>query len=109
MLLDRKRLGQRVKKAREARHLTQTKLAAILRVTHNYICSIERSHSVPSLEIFVKLCNALNVTPDYLLMDSVNQSHEYIKDELAVKIRKCTPSDMRLLSRFIDILIEEQE
>jgi transcriptional regulator with XRE-family HTH domain len=108
MQLDYKKLGKRIKLAREKKNLTQEQLAEIVGVSNNYISNIERKYSKPSLETLIKICNALEVTPDYVLLDSIYTSKEYIKDEIAEKLRKCSNTNARIITKFIDLLLEEQ-
>ena len=103
-----KKLGIRIKAVRESKKLTQEQLAEITGLTNNYISNIERNHSKPSIETLLRICNALEVTPDYILMESIYVSKEYIMDEIANKLKKCTNRDIQLISGFISLLLEEQ-
>lgn len=49
----------------------QNMLAERLDLSNNYLSSIERGKEKPSLEVIVNICNALQVTPDYLLMGNM--------------------------------------
>jgi transcriptional regulator with XRE-family HTH domain len=108
-MVDTKKLGQRLKGVRISRNLTQTQLAEAIGVTNNYVSNIERDHSIPSLETLVKICNILDITPDYVLVDSLRHGGEYIQDEIAKKLAQCNQKSVRLVSKFISLLIEEQE
>ncbi len=111
MNIDYKILGNRIKSTREAKNLTQEKLAELTGLSNNYISNIERNRSIPSLETLVKLCNALDATPDSLLFDSVftYSSREYIKDDIARLLSKCNNKNIKLVSKFIELLVNEQE
>lgn len=109
MNTDYKKLGIRIKAARESKKLTQEQLAEITGLTNNYISNIEHTRSKPSIETLIKICNALEVTPDYILLDSVFVSKEYIIDEIAVKLKRCSKKNIQLISGFITLLLEGQE
>ena len=109
MDIDYKKIGIRIKVARESKKLTQEGLAELIGLTNNYISNIERARSKPSIETLIKICNALEVTPDYILLDSVFVSKEYIVDEIAVKLKRCTKGNIQLISGFISLLLEGQE
>ena len=64
-------LGQRVRRARKKAKLTQAKLAEKVGVSIPTISHIETGTNKVSLELFVSIANALNVTPDELILDSV--------------------------------------
>ena len=109
MTLDYLKVGIWIKKARIDKQLTQAQLAEQLELLNNYISSIERGNAIPSLETFIMICNALDVTADMVLTDSVYRTNEYLKESSAVKLAHCSKQNMRIIERFIDLLLEENE
>lgn len=109
MNLDFKKLGVRLRAVREKRKLTQEELAEMIGMSNNFISNIERNYSIPSLETLVKICNALEITPDYVLLDSIYTAKEYLKDDIARMLEKCSEKDIKLIAKFINLLIDEQK
>ena len=103
------KIGLNILHYRKEQRLTQAQLAEQLELSNNYISGIECGKAVPSLETFVMICNALDVTADMLLTDTVYRSNEYLKESIATKIDKCSKRNMRIIERFIDLLLEENE
>ncbi|WP_446896966.1 helix-turn-helix domain-containing protein [Clostridium sp. LBM24168] len=103
------KLGKRIKSIRKNSNITQEQLAEMTGLSNNYISNIERNRSIPSIETLLKICNSLKVTPDLVLLDSIYMSREYIKDEIARKLDKCNDKNIKLISKFLDVLIEEQD
>ena len=68
MELDYINLGKRIAKRREQNGMKQNVLAEKVGISNNYLSSIERGKEKPSLEVVVRICIELEVTPDYLLM-----------------------------------------
>lgn len=101
-------LKKRIYTYSSSKKLTQEELAELTGLTNNYISNIERTRSKPSIETLIKICNALEVTPDYILLDSVYASKEYIMDEIAVKLKKCTKNNLQLVSGIITLVLENQ-
>lgn len=64
-------LGNRIHDARKARGLTSEKLAELCGVGAVHIRKIEAGTKLPSMPLFVKLCNTLKVSSKFLLHDSV--------------------------------------
>lgn len=62
-------LGSRIKHFRNLRHLTLEQLAEKVDVTLNFIQTTESGRNVPSVELFVKIAEALDVSPSELLSD----------------------------------------
>lgn len=70
--MDYEALGRRVRQQRKLLKMTQEELAAAADVSTSYIGHIERGLKRCSLETLIGISNALNVTPDILLQDSLN-------------------------------------
>ena len=64
----RKRIGARIRAARELRHLTQHQLAKKLGVTYQRIQQYERGHKI-SLDGIGLIADILHVAPELLLAD----------------------------------------
>lgn len=107
LILDYLKIGPRLKKARIDKKMTQAQLAEEADLSNNYISDIERGAAIPSLETFVMLCNVLDVTADMMLTDSVYRSSEYLKENISVKLARCSKRNMRIIERFIGLLLEE--
>lgn len=60
-------LGQAIRLAREAKDLTQRKLAAESRITPVYMCRIEHDDSLPSLPVLRRIAARLGTTAGELL------------------------------------------
>ncbi len=65
-------IGDRIKKARLAKNLTQVELAKLSGASsHTIIGDYERGkrgNKRPDIELILKLCKVLNVSIDYLLL-----------------------------------------
>ena len=64
-------LGRRMRAMRKYFHLTQEQLAEIIGVSVQYIGNLERGVSIPSVDMLMSVCYAFEVSPNYLLMDSL--------------------------------------
>ncbi len=109
MSVNYEKLGKRIKTARKAKKLTQEYLAEKIGLTDRYISNIECSASKLSLDTLVDICNVLEVTADYVLLDSVYASKEMMMDEIAQKLKKCSDKNIRLISSIITTILQEQE
>ena len=63
-------LGQRIQKIRKRKHISQAALSAMIDKSSGYISYLERGTKVMSLETFVSIANALEVSTD-----SVSYTH----------------------------------
>lgn len=108
MQIDYNLMGKRIAALRKKRGLTQERLAELADVTNNFISHIETCRSIPSLETVVKLCSALDATPDEILLGTGTNSPGYLCGDILRKLEDCTPADRRLVDGFIDLLLRQQ-
>ena len=73
--MDKKLLGRRINAARRERGWTSERLSEICNINATYLRQIESGAKTPSLQVFVELCEALKVSPTYLLADSLPQGN----------------------------------
>ena len=106
MELDYRALGLRIAKRRKALGLRQNALAAEIDISNNYLSGIECGKENPSLEVLVKLCNALKVTPDYLLMENMHSSNS--PQNIVEGLRLCSAEDVELVSGIIRLMVERR-
>jgi transcriptional regulator with XRE-family HTH domain len=71
MGINAKEIGQRIKKLRKERKLTQEELAAELGVSTNSIARIEVGIRVPSIDMFVDLAAFFGASLDYLILGKI--------------------------------------
>ena len=94
-------LGRRIKAARKSRELTGEKLAEICHINATYLRQIEAGVKVPSLYVFVSLCNALQTSPTYMLMDTISENELSQFDSLAALWKGAAPCHIALVSTMI--------
>ena len=109
MDMNRKALGKRLNKARKDRKITSENLSDVLDMSPVYIRQIESGKKIPSLPAFVNICNIINVSPDYLLSDSlkINAHDDYNK--LWQKFCLLTPKQAELLIAMMEVMINKME
>lgn len=71
-IMDKTKIGKRIKRVRLLRNLTSKELAEMTSYTADYIRKIESGKSLPSLDCIVNICNVTNVSPEYLLADELD-------------------------------------
>ena len=71
--MEQSKLGKRINEVRKARGLTADKLSELCNINATYLRQIEGGAKMPSLPVFIDICNALHVSPDYLLQDELEE------------------------------------
>lgn len=98
-------MGDRIKEARRKAGLTQEQLAEKVDISLTYVSEIERGLKLPSISVFIKLIEVLNVSADYLLRDSVSTRNLYGDNVLGRKLERLTPKQRVALEALIDTYI----
>lgn len=90
-MLDNSILGTRIREARLKKKLTQEQLSEKADISLYYLGEVERGVKTPSLKVFVSIVDALGVSADSLLRDSVSTGSVYINNEITKKLDTLTP------------------
>ena len=97
MELNYKLIGVRIKNARLTNELTQEKLAELANISPQHVSHVENGGTKLSLPCLVAICNALGVTSDKMLMDSIPQAEIYLAGEVARVFSECSASEIYLM------------
>ena len=98
MELDYKAIGKRIKIARIKADLTQERLAEITGVSPTHISNIETGTTRVSLTAIVTIANALSVTVDDLLCDSVKKSRVQFEKDIGDILKDCDEYEIRMIA-----------
>lgn len=107
--MDKLAMGDRIKEVRKKQKLTQEQLAERLDVSVEFIGQIERGLKLPSMQVFIKLIEVLNVSADYLLRDSVSTGQLLGDNAIGRKVEKLQPKQRIALEALIDTYIKYLE
>lgn len=103
------KIGQRIRRARRAKNMTQAELSALVNCSNNYLSHIETAQCKVSLSMLLRLSYALEESIEYFLLDTpYARSEAIISRELAGKLSNCQPATLNAVSKIIDILVEQQ-
>lgn len=107
MEIDYKVIGQRIKKARLEKGLTQEKLSEEIDVATVYISRIERGNKI-NLERLAQIARVLGVSIEYLLTGAATQYENYLDKDLYDILKECTPKKQRLIYNIAQIVCDSQ-
>lgn len=106
MELDYKAIGKRIKIARIRADLTQERLAEMIEISPTHMSNIETGTTRVSLTVIVSLANALSVTVDDLLCDSVVKSKVQFEKDIAGILADCDEYEIRMVKDMAQALVE---
>ena len=72
--MERIGLGKYINIVRKDRGLTSDRLSELCNINATYLRQIESGVKIPSLPVFIDICNALKISPDYLLQDDLEEN-----------------------------------
>ena len=84
----------------------QGRLSEIIGVGPSHMSHIESGSTVPSLEVFISILNALDCSADELLCRETNAGKPLLNSWLSEIIADCDPTETKILS---DIVISAKE
>ncbi|MCQ5130955.1 helix-turn-helix domain-containing protein [Butyricicoccus faecihominis] len=105
-MTDKGYMGKRLKAARKSKGLTGERLAESCYINATYLRQIEAGRKLPSLPVFITLCKALEVSPTFLLVDSIDKNELSGLGELAALWSTATPDQLELVTAMIRSVLE---
>ena len=102
-MIDIESIGSRVKYHRLRNKISQEELAELAQVSRVHISYLERGERIPSMESFINIANALNVSADELLANNLlvtgsnmNSEEQNILFDCSVNERQILLSDLQV-------------
>ena len=99
--IDYRKLGERIKQYRKMRGLSQEELAEITNSSKNHIGYVENAKRTVSLIMLVRISNALNVSIEDLLFDSLKTVNSGLEIRFNQVFSRCSAEKADIL---IDVL-----
>ena len=96
-----KDVGLRIREARKAMHLSQNELSEKVQISPSHMSDIENGKTNISLDIFMRLTEALQVSADWLLRTDVPQVAHLQSGELADILSDCSASETQALIKML--------
>lgn len=104
--MDKVELGMKLREARNKAGFTQEQLAEKADIGVMYLGEIERGVKMPSMKIFIKLIEALDISADYILRNELPSGKEYVLDEITEKLAGLTPKQRKTAADILDAFIK---
>ena len=111
MALDYNIIGERIKLARtkSKTKLTQEKLAEKLEVSVPYLSRVECGDAHINLTRLNQICEILGVTEGEILNGTSTTSSNYLYDDFANLLSKCSHEKAKLIYNIAKMIVEEKD
>ncbi len=101
-------IGDKIRKYRKTRGLTQEKLAEKTGLSTNFLGALERAEKNLTLANLINIANALDVTADMLLCDEIQNGYRIKTSMLTEKLEKLSPTDRKKILQMVEIMLGEK-
>lgn len=109
MALDYKIIGERIRKSRAERNLTQEILAEKLNVSVTYISRIECGTTHLNLARLSEICSILNIEEGSILNGTSTDAKNYLYDEFNELLNDCPKETRKLIYDIAKLVIQQQK
>ena len=99
--MDYCKLGSRIKEMRKKRNMSQQTLSYEIDYSIPHISHVENGTTKLSVDFLVKTANALHVTTDQLMCDSLENSDAVFQGEIMESLKDCSNSELKIINRLI--------
>lgn len=97
MIIYYETIGSRIRAARKRKGLSQSELAELVGVTSAYISYLENGERNMSVESFIEIVCALNISADELLVDILPNKIRSTSQEMLTLLSDCSEFEGRVL------------
>ena len=108
MALDYTIIGERLKKTRTDKKMTQERLAEKLDVSIAFLSRIERGNSHINLKRLSQICEILGVSEGYILNGTSSNSANYLTSEFNDILNSVSPEKQKLIYKIAKVICEEE-
>lgn len=108
MALDYTIIGERLKKARLEKNLTQEQLAEQIDVSIAFLSRVERGSSHINLKRLTQICNILGIFSEGLILNGASEdSSDYLNADFKEILEKASPDKQKLIYKIAEIIVNE--
>ena len=104
MAVDLKQVGTRIKSYRRHKNITREQLSLISNSSVDLISKVEQGERSPSLDTLIAIANALEVSADDILIDSLDHSNSMVGNEIQDILLDCNHDEKEMLIRTLKFL-----
>lgn len=108
MALDYNIIGERLKKARIDKNMTQEKLAEQIDVSVAFLSRVERGTSHINLKRLTQICEILGVSEGSILNGVLSNSDNYLASEFNNILNSVSSDKQKLIYKIAKVISEEE-
>ena len=106
--VDYKEVGKRIAARRRELGLKQWQVNEMAGLCNNYLSNVERATTVISIDVLMKICAALDTTPDALLLGAVaDEENDYLLS-MTNRLKQMSSQQARLTLSLMDWILSQK-
>ena len=103
MYVDYNEVGKRLSTRRKELGMKQFQVSEAAGLSDKYLSNLERATSVMSIDVLMKLCNVLKVSPDYLLLGTTERlNSEDIEQRFLQMLSSMNEKQIKMVFSFME-------
>lgn len=103
---------ERLARLRESRKISAREMSLAIGKNENYINRIENRKTYPSMQVFFRICEYLQITPQEFFQINVRKAGKPVQNGcdavFAGYIKRLTPSQAALVSTLVEELVNKK-
>lgn len=107
-IIDYKKIGQRIKLARNKKGITQEKLCNDLNISIFHYSKIENAHVSATLDTLAEIGKYLDIPLDFLIAGVSTIEKEYLDDELATIFKSCSKPQQQMIIEMAKVISKSE-
>lgn len=93
MSIENKQIGVRIRRVRNEKKLKQCQLANKAHLSASFLSYVESGKKGITVEAFIDICNALEVSADYILADALVANEATLQKEVDGILKGCSETE----------------
>ena len=106
--VDYKEVGKRIAARRRELGLKQWQVNEMAGLCNNYLSNVERATTVISIDVLMKICAALDTTPDALLLGAVADGDNDYQLSVTNRLKQMSSQQARLTLSLMDWILSQK-
>lgn len=106
--VDYKAVGKRIADRRRELGLKQWQVNEMAGLCNNYLSNVERATTVMSIDVLMRICTALNTTPDALLLGTVTDDKNDYVQSITSRLRQMSSKQAALTLSLMDWILSQK-
>lgn len=94
-------IGNRIRKARKAKNMTQAQLADAAKVSVVFLSNIESGKQDMTTKTLIAISDALQVSTDWILRNETREANQITTGEISAELAECSAEERVMILKFV--------